>query len=53
MRRQNSFARLVANSMIIDGPEMRQLQDGAREQDITLALGINERVPGGRGNRSL
>ena len=47
------YARLVANSMIIDGPEMRQLQDGAREQDITLALGINERVPGGRGNRSL
>jgi len=47
------YARLAANSMAIDSPEMQQLRKAAREQDIVLALGINERVPSGRGNRSL
>lgn len=47
------YARLAANSMAIDSPELRQLQECAREHNIVLALGINERVRSGRGNRSL
>ena len=47
------YARLVANSMTIDGPEMRRLQEAARVHEIVLILGINERVLSGRGNRSL
>ncbi len=47
------YARLAANSLALDSPEMRQLRDGAREHNIVLVLGINERVPSGRGNRSL
>jgi len=47
------YARLATNSMAIDSPELRQLRAEAREHEIVLALGINERVPRGRGNRSL
>jgi len=47
------YARLVANSLAVDSPEMRQLRELAREHHIVLALGINERVSSGRGNRSL
>ena len=47
------YARLAANSMAIDSPEMRQLRVQARERGIVLALGINERVASGRGSRSL
>lgn len=47
------YARLAANSMAIDSAELRQLREGARELEIALVLGINERVPSGRGNRSL
>ena len=47
------YARLAANSVTIDGPAMRQLQAAARDNEIVLILGINERVACGRGNRSL
>lgn len=47
------YARLAANSLAIDSPQMQALRDQARELHIVLALGINERVPSGRGNRSL
>ncbi len=47
------YARLVANSLSLDSPEMRELRAQAREHQIVLLLGINERVPQGRGNRSL
>jgi predicted amidohydrolase len=47
------YARLVANSMTLAGPEMQHLREQAREHNIVLVLGINERVPSGRGNRSL
>ena len=47
------YARLVANSMTIDGPEMRKLQEAVRISEVVLVLGINERVSYGRGNRSL
>ncbi|MCY3833043.1 MAG: carbon-nitrogen hydrolase family protein [Chloroflexi bacterium] len=47
------YARLAANSLALPSPEMRRLRDQAREHLIVLLLGINERVPVGRGNRSL
>lgn len=47
------YARLAANSLALDSSEMRQLRNQARERHIVLALGINERVSSGRGNRSL
>jgi len=47
------YARLVANSLAIESPETRLLREAAREQEIVLLLGINERVTAGRGNRSL
>ena len=47
------YARLASNSLALDSPEMQTLQDAAREGEIVLALGINERVRSGRGSRSL
>ena len=47
------YARLYENSMALDSPEMTRLRRLAREHGIVLLLGINERVPFGRGNRSL
>ena len=47
------YARLAANSLALDSPEMQTLREAAREHAIVLMLGINERVPAGRGNRSL
>jgi nitrilase len=47
------YARLYENSMAIDSPEMRQLQEVAKQNGLVLLLGINERVPVGRGNRSI
>lgn len=47
------YARLYENSMAIDSPEMKQLCDAAKQHEIVLLLGINERVRVGRGNRSL
>jgi len=47
------YARLVANSLAIDSPQLRQLRDCAAQHRIVLLLGINERVPQGAGNRSL
>ena len=47
------YARLGANSLALDSPQMRQLCDCASEHEIVLVLGINEKVTRGRGNRSL
>ena len=47
------YARLVANSLAVASPQMRQLRDCAAQQGIVLALGFNEKVMTGRGNRSL
>lgn len=47
------YARLCANSMSIDGPELLRLRTVAKDLDVVLVLGINERVLLGRGNRSL
>ncbi len=47
------YARLCENSMTVDGPELLRLRRLAKELEVVLALGINERVLKGRGNRSL
>ena len=47
------YARLVANSLAVESSQMRRLQDCAAQHDIVLALGFNEKVKSGRGNRSL
>ena len=47
------YARLCENSMTIDGPELRRIRTLAKDLGVVLALGINERVRMGRGNRSL
>ena len=47
------YARLAANSLVINSRHMRQLQDCAARHGIVLVLGINEKVARGRGNRSL
>lgn len=47
------YARLVQNSLAIESPQMRLLQDRAAELGMVVALGCNERVSHGRGNRSL
>ena len=47
------YARLAESSLAIDSAEMRTLQESAKTNGIVLALGMNERVKRGRGNRSL
>ena len=47
------YARLVANSLAVESAHMRQLRDCAAQHNIVLALGFNEKVGPGRGNRSL
>jgi len=47
------YARLYENSMALDSPEMAQLQETAKQHELVLTLGINERVTVGRGNRSI
>ena len=47
------YARLCENSMTVDGPELLRLRQLAKQLEVVLALGINERVQKGRGNRSL
>ncbi len=36
------FCRLVANSILVDGPEMARLRETAREKDILVSIGFNE-----------
>ncbi len=36
------FCRLVANSMLVNGPEMARLCETAREQEIVVSVGFNE-----------
>ena len=49
----SSMPDLVANSLAIDSPQMRQLRDCAARHGIVLVLGFNEKVKPGPGNRSL
>ncbi len=36
------FCRRVANSILVDGPEMARLRETAREKDILVSIGFNE-----------
>jgi aliphatic nitrilase len=36
------FCRLVANSILVDGPEMAQLCEAARKNEILVSVGFNE-----------
>lgn len=47
------YARLYENSMTINSQEMKTLQESAKQHEIVLVLGINEKVSRGRGNRSI
>ena len=47
------YARLVANSLAVASPQMRQLRDCAARHGIVLVIGFNEKAGPGRGNRSL
>ena len=47
------FARLVKNSPAVDGAEITQLRDIAKQLGIVLVLPINERVMRGAGNGTL
>jgi predicted amidohydrolase len=47
------YARLYQNSPSLDGSELGELRQLAKNLNIVLVLGINERVQRGRGNRSL
>jgi nitrilase len=47
------FAELRENSISIDGPEVAQLSDIARDLHIGIVIGINERVERGPGSKTL
>lgn len=44
------FAKFVANSITIDGAEIRQISNLARKYQIVLCIGFNERVEKGSNN---
>lgn len=52
-RMADAFAALRAASITVPGPECERLAALAREHEIVVALGVNERVDSGRGNRTL
>lgn len=47
------FARLMENSVVVPGPVTETLGDVAREHDVVLNIGVNERVVGGPGRGTL
>lgn len=47
------FARMANDSVVVDGESGRALSDIARENGITLALGVTERVSAGIGRGTL
>jgi nitrilase len=47
------YARMRQNSVIVPGPETDELGRAAADLDITVAMGINERVDSGPGNGTL
>jgi nitrilase len=47
------FAELRENSIAIDGPEVAQMSKIARELQIGIVIGINERVEQGPGSKTL
>ena len=47
------FAELRENSISVDGPEVAQLSEIARDLQIGIVIGINERVEQGPGSKTL
>jgi nitrilase len=47
------FARLMENSVVVPGPVTETLGKAAREYDVVLNIGVNERVVGGPGRGTL
>jgi aliphatic nitrilase len=39
------FRQMVANSILVDGQEMQQLQQAARTEDVFVSMGFSERNP--------
>src|SRR5260370_221022 len=50
---KEGFAELLENSISVKGPEVAQLAAAAREFQIGVVIGINERVDGGPGQNTL
>ncbi len=50
---QEAFAELRRSSIAVPGPESDRLAATAREHEIVVVMGINERVDRGPGNRTL
>lgn len=50
---KETFARLRENSISFDGPEAAQLSAAARENNIAIVIGINERVERGPAQKTL
>ncbi|MCP9485460.1 MAG: carbon-nitrogen hydrolase family protein [Gaiellaceae bacterium MAG52_C11] len=47
------FLRLRRNSLVVPSPECELLADAARRHEVTLVVGVNERVDEGPGNGTL
>ncbi|HXH88977.1 MAG TPA: carbon-nitrogen hydrolase family protein [Gaiellaceae bacterium] len=47
------YLRLRRNSLVVPSPESEQLADAARRHQLTLVIGVNERVDEGAGNGTL
>lgn len=47
------FARLRRNAVLVPGPVTAALGEAARRHDVTLVVGVHERVDVGPGNRTL
>jgi nitrilase len=47
------FARLRCNSITVPGEEVSALSEAARDLEITIVIGVNERVDAGAGNGTL
>ena len=50
---KKTFARLMANSVTIQGPEIARLARAAKTHGVVLVLGVHERVEGGPGHNTL
>jgi nitrilase len=47
------FARLRANSLVVPGEEVNALREAARDLNVAIVIGVNERVDSGPGNGTL
>jgi predicted amidohydrolase len=50
---KKAFARLMANSVTIPGPEITRIARAAKKHDVVVVLGVHERVKGAPGHGTL